>query len=85
MASSDDAVLALKVRLSQAIYALPLTSLGGQGCCHQTVLAEHSPYLLPKLEDPNNAYQACKSALALAAMRARPAHSYGFTTAEVYF
>ena len=82
MASSGDAVLALKVRLSRANYALPLTSLGG---CHQTVLAVDSPYLLPKLEDPNNAYQACKSALALAAMRAWPAHSYGFTTAEVYF
>ena len=85
MASSGDAVLALKARLSRANYALPLTSLGGQGHCHQTVLAVDSPYLGPKFEDPNNAYQACKSALALATVRARPAHSYGFATAEVYF
>ena len=78
MASSGDAVLALKTRLSRANYALPLTSLREQGRCHQTVLAVDSPYLVPKLEDhedPNNAYQACKSALALAAVRARPAHS----------
>ena len=85
MASSGDAVLALKARLSRVNYALVLTSLGGQGRCHQTVLAVDSPYLVPKLEDPNNAYQAYKSALVLSAVHARPAHSYGFATAEVYF